>query len=557
VATTATAKGGAPARDDFDYVVVGGGSAGCVLANRLSEDRGTRVLLLEAGGSDWSPLFRIPIGTMKIGRQYDWCYESEPDPSRAGRTPQWAAGKVLGGGSSINAMFWSRGNPRDYDNWARDGALGWSYDEVLPYFKKAETFDGGANAYRGGDGPQDVSRLRVTHEMTDVFVAGAQQAGHRELADFNAAEQVGVSLAQYSQRRGLRASTSSAYLKRARWRRNLVVRTGANATRVVLDGTRAVGVEYQRNGKSSTVRARREVILAAGAIASPRLLMLSGIGPSDELAAQGIATRVESPGVGSNLQEHPYAPMMFGVTVPTLNVDTTSVTAMIRHGIDFLVFRRGPVTSGAVHAVVFAKTDPSIDVPQTEILFAPFGVMGATSENDDGHEEVAHDVHDMQLSAVAAVTVYPSVLHPKARGRIRLRSADPADPPVIEHEMLSHDEDVRALIRSCRAAREIFGTEAMKPFVATEMMPGNAVNTDEEFGAFFQMASFGGFHPAGTCRMGSDTGAVVDPELGVRGVDGLRVVDASVIPTLPSGHTNAPVIMIAERAADLIRGRAR
>jgi len=538
--------------ESFDYVIVGGGSAGCVLANRLSEDRSIRVLLLEAGGADWSPMFRIPAGTMKIGGQYDWQYPGEPDDSRTGSPTVWPAGKVLGGGSSINAMFWSRGNPRDFDAWAASGCTGWSYDDVLPYFKRSETFEGSGDGFRGKDGPQHVSPLRMAHPLTDVFVEAAGQAGFAFNADYNGARQEGVSYAQYSQKRGLRDSTSRAYLSRARLRRNLTVWTGAVARKVVFEGTRAVGVELVRGRRGvQTVRAAREVLLAAGAFGSPKLLMVSGVGAAEELRRHGITVVADRAEVGRNLQEHPYAPMMYGVTIPTMNVDTSPL-ALVKHALNFAIRRRGPVTSGGVHAVIFDRLAPDAPLPEIEILFAPFGVSSGTEEQED-EGEFSHDVHAMKLAAVASATVYPSVAHPVGRGTVRLRSANPDDAPVIDHRMLGDAADVATLMAAVRKVREIFGTEAMKKYVANEMLPGDAVNDDAELEGFLRAACFGGNHPVATCRMGGDEDAVVDTELRVRGVQGLRVIDGAAMPSLITGHTNGPIVMMAEKASDLIK----
>jgi choline dehydrogenase len=530
----------------YDYVIVGGGSAGCVLASRLSEDRGSSVLVLEAGVRDVNLVFRIPMATMNIGGKYDWMYPTEPDPSRGGKSEAWAAGKVLGGGSSVNAMFWARGNPGDFDGWSQLGCEGWSYADVLPYFKKAETFDGGADEYRGGVGPQSVSRLRVSHQTTDLFVKSAEAAGHMFNADYNGRSQEGVAYSQYSQKNGLRANTASSYLARAQFRGNLKVRTRSEARQVLFDGKRAVGVEYQHGDRVSQATARREVVLSTGSYASPKLLMLSGIGPADELRKHGIEILVDRPEVGRNLQEHPYTAMMFEVNVPTLNLDMRP-TMMVKHGLNFVFRRRGPVTSGGVHSVVFGRVSSESALPDYELLFAPFSVA---SDPD------THDVHEMNLSPVPSVMVTPSVCHPHSRGAVTLRSADPADKPVIELKVMGDARDVATLTAACRTVRAIFGSDPLKPHVERELVPGDAVNTEEEFEAFLRGASFIGNHPVATCRMGGDDASVVDPALRVRGVEGLRVIDASVIPTLISGHTNAPTIMLAEKGAALIRSES-
>jgi choline dehydrogenase len=554
--------------ESWDFVVVGAGSAGCVLAHRLSADSAHRVLVLEAGGEDRTPFIRVPAGLQKLSTKYDWRYAAEPDESRNGIVDNWAAGKVIGGSSSVNAMLWVRGHPADFDHWADLGCTGWDYRSVLPYFRRAERFEGGSDEFRGGDGPQCVAPMRVRHVLTDAFVDGASQVGHRVNGDYNGATQEGVARGQLSQRRGWRHSTSRAYLAPARRRHNVKVITGAFVSRVRVEDGRAMGVEYRDRTGSHFASAGRQVVLSAGAIASPKLLLLSGIGPAADLAGLGIDVVADRPGVGRNLQEHPYAAMAYAVNVRTLNQELSPLFAL-RHGLDFVLRGRGPITSSAGHALVFGHLD---DGPRTdyEIIFAPFGIRGgddvtadAADAPVDGDEtayqalarrraQYRHDVHEMQLTKTASITVYPSVLHPVARGKVTLRSADPADLPVITHELVGEPADMQALIGACKTAREIFQSPAMKSYVIGEELPGPSVESDAEWESFLHGFSFRGNHPVGTCRMGSDDESVVDPSLRVRGVEGLRVVDASVMPTITSGNTNAPTIMIAEKAADLL-----
>jgi choline dehydrogenase len=549
---------------DWDYIIVGAGSAGCVLASRLTQDGHFRVLLVEGGGEDYSPYIRVPAGLAKIDEKYNWRYTADPDPSRNGLVEHWGAGKVIGGSSSINGQVWTRGNAADYDEWAKLGADGWDGASVLPYFKRAERFEGGADQYRGDRGRQSVEYVRVHSRLTDAFVEAAQQAGYPYNADYNGDHQLGVGYMQLSQRRGWRASAARAYLAPARRRPNLRLAKQALATRIIIEGDRAVGVEYRQGGTTHTARARREVLLCAGALASPKLLMLSGVGPEDELRPHRIDVRVASPGVGLNLQEHIWATVMCTVNIPSLNMETTP-RAVARHGLNFVVRGRGAVATPAAHAILFGQfahdEEPGGDRPDYEMAFAPFGMSGDVVNSIDAPAgaagaEYRHDVNEMKLMSVATISLMPSVSHPRQRGTVGLRSADPDDGPRIVHQLLGNPDDVRTLIAACRRARDIAASDALRPYVTGELMPGPAVQSDEEWTEYFRTYAYRGEHPSGTCRMGTDKLAVVDPQLKVHGLGGLRVVDASVMPTVTTGHTNAPVIMIAERVADLIRSDA-
>lgn len=530
-----------PMSSAYDYVIVGAGSAGCVLANRLSANPAVRVLLLEAGGADAHPYIRVPIGLGMMWKKgmFDWGYYSEPEEGLHGRRLQHLRGKVLGGSSSVNVMAFTRGHPGDYDRWARNGATGWSYADVLPYFKRIETWEGGESAWRGGSGPIGVQFARTTDPLFAGLLAAGQAAGHPTTDDYNGASAVGFGRSQYSIRDGRRSSASRAYLRPALRRPNLTVETGALVHRVVVAGGRARGVEYAQRGSLVQVQADHEVLLCGGTFNTPQVLMLSGIGPAEHLRSVGIEPLIDAP-VGENLQDHLVVQLLWerrtpGIFHGVLRLDRVGVSMARAY-----LFGKGPATvvPGGMHA--FLKTRPELEVPDIEFLFraAPpdarpwFPVLNPAYQ--DGYY------------------IGAAIMHPESRGTVRLQSTDPQAPVRINGRFLSEPSDLRKLHDGFLMARETGRQAPLDPFRGAELAPGPEVRSDAEIDEWIRDNARTVSHPCGTCRMGSDEAAVLDPELRVRGVEGLRVVDASAMPDLVSAHINACVLMMAEKASELI-----
>jgi choline dehydrogenase len=533
------------APDAVDYVIVGAGSAGCVLAGRLSEDAGTSVAILEAGPRDDSLVVKMPAGAgqlMPFKGPFNWGFETAPQQHLHGRKLFWPRGRGLGGSSNINAMLYVRGHARDYDQWRQMGLPGWSYRDVLPYFKRAENFEDGADAWHGASGPLHVSRPRSNNPLFKAFIQAGVAAGYPATRDFNGFAQEGFGPIYATMRDGERCSASRAYLHPALKRPNLAVVTNARATRILLENGRAVGVEYaaRRGAPRRVIRARREIILAAGAVQSPHILHLSGIGDPDHLRAQGIAVAVSSPDVGRNLQDHLDLAIVHKCTKPITAYTYVRGMGQLRVGLAYMMSKSGPGRFNFLESGGFVKSRPELDVPDIQLQF----VAGIVVD----HARTKFDFDGFTLHACQ--------VRPESRGFVGAGSADPFDDPLIDPNYLATELD-RATMRACvTISRDILGRQPLAPFRDEEIFPGPQVRSDNEIDDFVRAKAETIYHPVGSCRMGADPKSVVDAELRVRGVAGLRVVDASVMPTLIGGNTNAPTIMIAEKAADLIRGRA-
>jgi choline dehydrogenase len=522
--------------------VVGAGSAGCVVARRLSDDPNVRVLLLEAGPPADDFWIRTPAGMAKLFRseRYNWRYHTEPVATLRNRSLYWPRGKALGGSSAINGMVYVRGDRRDYDHWSSLGNPGWGWDEVLPYFKRSECNERGADAWHGGDGPLTVSDPAVRHPAATDFIEAAHRMGLPRLNDFGAGDVEGAGFLQATIADGKRQSTWDAFLEPVKQRPNLAVRTGVHVRRVLFSGREAIGVELLQRGAVHSVSAAREVVLCAGALSSPHLLLLSGVGDGELLQRQGIATVLHAPGVGKNLQDH------FSVRVQAQTTRASSYNHDLSgwrkfwQGARYVVTKRGYLAMASSCAAAFMRSGPGVDYPDLEISFRPM----TFTYQDSGRVDVDN------YHAVSA-SVYR--VRPASRGEVALRSPDPLQPPAFIPNYLKADEDVEAMVSGLRQLRRIFATEPMASRIVSELVPGPSVRTDEQWIDFMEREGHCAFHPAGTCKMGRDPMAVVDAQLRVRGIERLRVVDASIMPVVTSGNTNAPTIMIGEKGADMIR----
>ena len=529
-----------------DYVIAGAGSAGCVLASRLSESPEVSITLLEAGGSDRSPLIAMPMGESHlIGGRYDWSFETEPEERLDGYRFTMPRGRVLGGSSSINGQVYSRGHPRDYDEWRQLGCEGWSWDDVLPFFKRAESWEEGEGRHRGGGGPLQTTRGRFEHPLYDAFLEAGESLGYERTADYNGAQQEGFARVQYTHthRTLRRCSSAYAYLRPARRRPNLRVLTRARATRVLLEGDRAVGIEYLSGGERRQIRAEREVLVCAGAYQSPQLLLLSGIGPPEELREIGIGPRHPLPGVGRNLQDHFGSFLQHECRQPITFYRYRNPLHFAGALAEYFLLRRGPLTVFPMDAVAHLRSDPALERPDLQIYLCPMRV------NPIREGRLWPRSHGFNL--------HWNLLRPESRGRVWLRSADPLAAPRIWHNYLATEGDRRLNRRALEICREIMADDAFAPYRGRETEPGADCVDAAAIDAFMIRMPNSGYHPVGTCRMGTDEDAVVDLRLRVRGLSGLRVVDASVMPRLVGGNTNAPTIMIAEKAAELIMESTR
>ncbi|MDA1326337.1 MAG: choline dehydrogenase, partial [Proteobacteria bacterium] len=502
----------------------------------------------EAGPSDAHPLIHLPIGPARIINHpsYDWCYETEPQPNLANRRIAWPRGKTLGGSSSINGMVYIRGHARDYDLWAQRGLTGWSYADVLPYFKRAESNARGGDDFHGADGPLNVTDENGTHPLFDAFVEAGQQAGYALNPDFNGADQEGFGKFQFTIQGGRRRSTAAPFLKAARARRNLIVETGAHTQRIDFDGTRAVGVTYRRKGKEVTARAAREVIVASGALNSPQILMLSGIGDADHLKSHGIEVVAARAEVGRNMQDHLSIRNMHASNISTVTDELTSIPRSVFAVLRAALLRTGSAAAFPLAGGAFVRTRPELEIPDIQFHFSAGNIM-SIQRRPFAKPATDHTRPD-------AFMCHACQLRPESRGTVTLRSADPAMPPIMQPNYLSAQQDKLTMRAAFKVARTIMSQPALVEYSKGEIWPGPGVQSDDEIDGFIAEAAGTVYHPVGTCRMGKDDDAVVDEALRVKGVEALRVVDASIMPSLVGGNTNAPTIMIAEKASDMILG---
>ena len=528
-----------PQAATFDYIIVGAGSAGCVLANRLTASGRHRVLLLEAGGHDRYMWIHIPLGFAKLfdNPKVNWLYSSEPEPALNNRRIIQPRGKVLGGSSSINGLLYIRGQKEDYDHWRQLGNTGWGFDDVLPYFRRSEDQERGANALHGVGGPLAVSDVCEPHPLCEAFIAAAGQSGIPRTDDFNGARQEGAGYFQLTARNGRRWSTAAGYLRQARKRHNLKVETHALATRILFDGSRATGIEYRQGNALRTAYANAEVILAGGAFNSPQLLQLSGVGPAKLLHEFGIAPLADMPGVGADLQDHLQVRIQFRCSEPiTMNDVVNNWRHRCHAGLRYIISRKGLLSIGAGYAGAFLRTRPELASPDVQIHFLIFSTETAGAK--------LHPFSGFMASVCQ--------LRPESRGFVRIKSADPLKPPAIQPRYLSNRRDCDTIVAGLKRLREVMNQPVMRRLIAEERMPGEQCASDTDLLAYARASGTTVYHPTSTCRMGADPAAVVDERLRVRGFECLRVIDASIMPTVVSGNTNAAAVMIGEKGADMV-----